>query len=179
MDISKTVAFLSLLSASFTGNAINADHWGPLRDIGAYGLVGVALAMPAYKGDWHGFEQAAYSVATTSGLGLVGKSLIDEARPDHSGHDSFPSNHTANAFAAATTINLRYSDKSAWPAYGIAVLVGVGRVQANKHYWKDVFAGAVMGSLTSWVFTETFDKNVHVVPWAGQNKIGLTLSMLW
>ena len=76
-------------------------------------------------------------------------------------------------------MNLRYGWKFGLPAYGIATLVGVGRVQADKHYWKDVLAGALIGSLAGWVFTDPFDDSVQVVPWTGVNEAGLTISINW
>jgi membrane-associated phospholipid phosphatase len=107
MYIIKSCSLLTLLWVSFAVNALSTDDWESFSDIGAIGLVGVALAIPVYKGDWEGFRQAGYSVVTASGVGLLGKSLIGAERPDKNGNDSFPSNHTANAFAAATTLNLR------------------------------------------------------------------------
>ena len=175
----KSALLFALLLASFSLKASSTDDWEMISDIGAYGLVGVALAVPALKSDWEGFKQASYSIATATAVGLLGKSLIDEERPDKSDNNSFPSNHTANSFAAATTLNLRYGWKAGFPAYGIATLVGVGRVKAEKHYWKDVIAGAVIGSLSGWVFTDAFDKNVQVVPWAGLNEAGLTVAINW
>ncbi len=179
MNIRKSVSLFTLLLVSLSVNASNSDNWETFSDVGAFGLVGVALALPAYKDDWEGFKQAGYSVITAAGVGLIGKSLIDAERPDKSGNDSFPSNHTANAFAAATTLNFRYGWKIGFPAYGIATLVGVGRVQADKHYWKDVLAGALIGSLAGWVFTDSFDDSVRVVPWAGINEAGITVSINW
>jgi membrane-associated phospholipid phosphatase len=175
----KPAFLLTLLFPSYTANASSTDDWDTITDIGAYGLVGVALVVPAFKRDWEGFKQAGYSIVIATGVGLLGKTLIDEERPDKSGNNSFPSNHTSNAFAAATTLNLRYGWKAGFPAYGVATLVGYGRVQAKKHYWKDVLAGAVIGSLSGWVFTDAFDENVQVVPWAGINGAGLTVEVNW
>jgi membrane-associated phospholipid phosphatase len=168
-----------LLLVSLSANASSSENWETFSDVGAIGLVGVALGLPAYKSDWKGFKQAGYSIVTASVVGLAGKSLIDAERPDKSGNDSFPSNHTANAFAAATTLNLRYGWEFGVPAYGIATLVGVGRVQADKHYWEDVLAGALIGSVAGWLFTEPYDDSVQVVPWAGRHEAGLTVSMNW
>jgi len=179
MELIKSALLFALLLASVPVNASNADDWDTVSDIGAYGLVGVALAVPAFKEDWEGFKQAGFSIVTASAVGLLGKALIDEERPDKSDNNSFPSNHTANAFAAATTLNLRYGWKAGFPAYGVAALVGVGRVQAEKHYWKDVLAGAVIGSLSGWIFTDAFDENVQVVPWAGVGVAGLNLAVNW
>lgn len=179
MNSIKVVPLLGLIWMSFSVSASGSDIWETVSDIGAYGLVGTALAIPVYNGDRVGFRQAGFSVATATGVGLIGKYIIEDERPDGSGNDSFPSNHTANAFAAATTLNVRYGWEIGFPAYGMAALVGVGRVQADKHYWKDVLAGAAIGSLSGWVFTDVFDENVKVVPWAGSNEAGLTVSITW
>ena len=179
MNLRISVSLLTLLLLPLSANASGSDNWETFSDVGAYGLVGVALLLPVYKDDWDGFKQAGYSVVTASGASLAGKSLIDAERPDESGNDSFPSATTANAFAAATTLNLRYGWEVGFPAYGIAALVGAGRVQADKHYWKDVFAGALIGSLAGWAFTDAFDDSVQIVPWAGRYEAGLTVSINW
>ena len=179
MSILKPSSLLMLLWISSPVNASSSDDWETFSDIGAYGLVGVALALPAYKGDWEGFRQAGYSVVTAAGVGLLGKSLIDAERPDESGNDSFPSNHTANAFAAATTLNIRYGWEVSFPAYGVATLVGIGRVKADKHYWKDVLAGAAIGSLSGWIFTDSFDDTIQIVPWAESDEAGLMVTISW
>jgi len=179
MYLRKSVSLLTLLLLPLSANASSSDNWETFSDVGTYGLVIVALALPAYKDDWEGFKQAGYSVVTASGVSLAGKTLIDAERPDGSGNDSFPSAHTANAFAAATTLNIRYGWEVGLPAFGIATLVGVGRVQAGTHYWKDVLAGALIGSLSGWAFTDSFDDSVQVVPWAGRYGAGLTVSINW
>ncbi len=175
----KQVALLGLSCVSLSVSATGSDGWELISDIGAYGLVGAALATPAYKEDWQGFRQAAYSIATASAVGLVGKVTIDAERPDKSGNDSFPSNHTANAFASATTLNIRYGWQVGLPAYGVATLVGVGRVQADKHYWQDVAVGAAIGSLSGWLFTDKFDESVQLTPWATTKGAGLSVTYVW
>ncbi|GGK57460.1 hypothetical protein GCM10011405_01960 [Rufibacter glacialis] len=63
---------------------------------------------------------------------------------------SFPSSHTSNAFAAATAIASVYHDHRWIPqaAYGVATLVGLSRINDNKHWASDVLAGAAVGYLT-------------------------------
>lgn len=59
---------------------------------------------------------------------------------------SFPSLHTATAFALATTIYLH--DKKIGSVYLIAALIiGLFRVIANVHYPIDIFGGMLLGSL--------------------------------
>lgn len=172
------ISFLSvLLWASFSVQASNRDNWNRFSNVGAYGLVGVSLALPAYNRDWEGFKQAGFSVVTASGIGLIGKSTVNEERPDLSSNDSFPSNHTANSFAAATTLNLRYGWQVGFPAYAVATLVGVSRVEANRHHWNDVIVGALIGSFSGWYFTDAVNDNVRIVPWGGSKEAGVTLSI--
>ena len=57
---------------------------------------------------------------------------------------SFPSAHTAVAFAIAVTVWLH--DRSVGYVFILlAVLVGVGRILANVHYPIDIIGGAVVG----------------------------------
>lgn len=60
---------------------------------------------------------------------------------------SFPSGHTAGAFAAATVFAKEYRNKP-WVkvlAYGSASLIGASRITENKHWVSDVLAGAALG----------------------------------
>lgn len=174
-----SAALVGLLLAALPVQADNASFWKISSDIGAYGLVGTALAVPVGQGDWIGLAQAGLSVATATGIGLLGKALLDVERPDQSGDDGFPSNHAANSFAAATTLHRRYGWKLGFPAYGVAALVGAGRIQADKHYWADVCAGAAIGVFAGWLFTEAFDGTVKIVPWASRREAGLALAINW
>jgi membrane-associated phospholipid phosphatase len=73
------------------------------------------------------------------------KQAVRKQRPDASGWDSFPSDSSATAFAAASAINIRYGWEYGLPAYAAAVFVGYSRVAAEKHDWGDVAAGALLG----------------------------------
>lgn len=173
----KSAALLLFIGVAYLSGASDRDAWEIVGNIGVYGLVGTAAAVPVYTGDWEGLKQAIFSVASASAAGLAGKAVIDAERPDGSGHDSFPSNHTANAFAAATMLTLRYGREFALPAYGIAALTGVARVEADKHYWKDVAAGAAIGLIAGWIFTRSFSENIHIAGWAGMRRAGITVSI--
>lgn len=63
----------------------------------------------------------------------------------HSGW-SFPSNHAANNFALARTIQI-LAPTYAIPAYGFASLVAFSRVYVGVHYPSDVLGGGVVGFL--------------------------------
>jgi membrane-associated phospholipid phosphatase len=58
---------------------------------------------------------------------------------------SFPSGHTASAFAFATAVGQRIP--ALWiPLRGLALLVGYSRIHTGVHYPGDVVAGAVVGT---------------------------------
>lgn len=92
---------------------------------------------------------------TVTGL----KHLVNEERPDGTSNNSFPSGHTATAFAGAEFLWQEYKHKSIW--YGIAgytVAAGTGafRMYNNRHWLTDVAAGAGIGILSTkvayWLF---------------------------
>lgn len=73
-------------------------------------------------------------------------------RPDSSHHNSFPSGHTAQAFAGAALLSQEYGYRYKWVpwvAYGMATSVGVLRIANNKHYLSDVLMGAGLGILST------------------------------
>jgi len=57
---------------------------------------------------------------------------------------SFPSNHAANSFAAATLFAFVYPRKS-WIYFTLASMVAFSRVYVGVHYPFDVIAGALLG----------------------------------
>jgi membrane-associated phospholipid phosphatase len=58
---------------------------------------------------------------------------------------SFPSGHASTAFTLAAVAERHFGWKVGLPAYSVAGLVAVSRLQRNKHYLSDVIAGATLG----------------------------------
>ena len=59
---------------------------------------------------------------------------------------SFPSGHTAQAFAAATVYSEQYPHwYVAVPAYSVAAFTGYSRLHASKHWLSDIVGGSMMG----------------------------------
>ena len=72
--------------------------------------------------------------------------------PDGTDNKSFPSGHTAAAFAGAAVLDKEYRKVSPWisvAGYAVATTVAVDRVCRNHHHWHDVAAGAAIGLLST------------------------------
>lgn len=110
-------------------------------------LIGLASVLPVVSGSDSATAKAArrydgviVAIAVTS---LI-KETVHEWRPDRSDARSFPSGHTAAAFALAGALS-EEKPKQKWLYLGLAALVGWARVDSDKHYWHDVVAGAAIG----------------------------------
>lgn len=77
---------------------------------------------------------------------------------------SFPSGHTAVAFAAATVYALEYKDKPWVPifAYSAASLIGFSRITENKHWATDVLAGAALGYLSGKLVVNNYHRYARI-----------------
>jgi hypothetical protein len=92
------------------------------------------------------------------------KNVTRELRPDGSARNSFPSGHTAQAFAGATLLSEEYKDRISWmpySAYGLASTVGIMRMANNRHYISDVLVGAGLG-----IFSMKMAYWTHQYKWA-------------
>lgn len=124
--------------------------------------VPVAMAVAAWiKNDKGLLKDAIYVGTSVAGTFVVTygmKYLFDRERPyekypdrvhaySHESSPSFPSGHTATAFALATSLSLRYPK---WyviaPTTLWACSVGVSRMNEGVHYPSDVLAGAAIGA---------------------------------
>lgn len=80
------------------------------------------------------------------------KSITNVGRPDHTSNNSFPSGHTAVAFAGAEFLYQEYKDQSIWygvAGYAVATGTGIFRMYNNRHWLTDVAAGAGIGILST------------------------------
>ena len=87
------------------------------------------------------------------------KKITAVQRPDGGAYTSFPSGHTAEAFANAELMRQEYKDVSPWygvAGYVMAATTGYLRMYNNKHWLSDVVAGAGVGivstKLAYWIY---------------------------
>jgi membrane-associated phospholipid phosphatase len=100
------------------------------------------------------------------------KRITAVPRPDTQELTSFPSGHTAQAFATATFMAREYGHKNIWysiGAYTMATGVGAMRVMNNRHWMSDVMVGAGIGILSTNLAYLT-----HQHRWGKKNKSNQT-----
>ena len=154
----------------------NPHGWGEASSVGRDLLIGAALGVPAIRGDWRGDLEAGGSLLLATGISYGLKHTIPEERPDHSSRRSFPSGHSADAFAAAATLENRYGWKAGLPAFALAGFVATARVEARKHHWYDSVAGAAIGTGSGFLLTSRHDARVKFVPWGDSTGGGIALA---
>lgn len=147
-------------------------------------IIAVALPVATLAGvlavqDWQGLKQAAFTALTAGGLTVILKYSVKEWRPDYSNHHSFPSLHSATAFATAAFLQRRYGWKFGAPAYALATYTAIGRVLAKKHHWWDCVVGAAIGAGSAYIYTRPWAKKheLSIMPAVGDARIGFVASM--
>jgi undecaprenyl-diphosphatase len=140
---------LDVAMRRLSGAADNSGLW--------FGIA-AALALGGGAPGRRAARQGVASLALASGFAnLVAKPLTTRRRPDREElavlarrqvpmprTSSFPSGHTASAFAFATGAGQIAPALSA-PLRALATLVGYSRVHTGVHYPADVLAGAFIG----------------------------------
>lgn len=89
------------------------------------------------------------SFLLSSGVELCIKQIFHIARPVGNAlvaatNYSFPSGHSANAFALAMTLYF-YDKRIGIPALIFAVIIGISRIFVGAHWPSDVLVGAALG----------------------------------
>ncbi len=139
------LACVWMASSAVAGTGLT---WAKGSDLLAVGLPALAAGSAWGQGDTEGVKQLTLTLATAMGTAEVLKNTVHSTRPDGSDNKSFPSGHTAVAFAAVRFMDKRYGEQmtpyTPW-LYAAAGMTGVARVQADKHRWRDVLAGGALG----------------------------------
>jgi membrane-associated phospholipid phosphatase len=133
-----------------------------------------SAAVLAIAGGRSGRRAAAMGVAslgvTATVANVVVKPLGRRPRPDRNAPDvplarhvpmpdsgSFPSGHSAAAFAFATGVG-QVLPAAAVPLRGLATVVAYSRVHTGVHYPADVVAGAILGTALAQLTTKTCER---------------------
>tara|TARA_R110002073_G_scaffold128999_1_gene275006 strand:- start:59268 stop:59804 length:537 start_codon:yes stop_codon:yes gene_type:complete len=110
------------------------------------------------KPTWQFVKAFSVSFATTQAF----KRIINKSRPDGGVH-AFPSGHTSASFTGAAFLERRFGWKIGIPAYILASYVGWSRIYSKKHDGWDVFAGAIVGIGSSYLFAKPYqEKKLNV-----------------
>lgn len=139
--------------------------WGNVGKAMPVALVGAAGAAIAFGDDrlQNIGIISLQSVAAAVGVSVGAKYIVGRARPGEEqgpwsqvgsngkrSDASFPSGHSAIAFAAVTPFAQEYD--APW-LYGVAALGAAGRVANRQHWVSDVVAGSVVGyAMGSWLW---------------------------
>ncbi len=77
-------------------------------------------------------------------------------------YHSFPSGHTAGAFAFCLMLSLLLRDKH-WSIvfFALALLVGISRIYLLQHFMRDVYAGSLVAVISTSVFYLTFVRSSY------------------
>jgi len=106
------------------------------------------------------------------------KYTFGKQRPgDRNNYVSFPSGHTATAFATATSLTYAYGWKAGLVAYPLAAFVGASRMADDMHWLSDVVAGAFVGIIVGRATqNDSAQSSSLVVPVFERGTIGLNYS---
>lgn len=161
LAIVSTGAALAALATTFedpaaTARALDRAPWDPPADIGNVYGNGLLLSTGAVAlwtgGAWSGdvnLRDAGFDAVRSLGVTFAAvaalKLALRRTRPD-GGAYSFPSGHSAGAFAVAPVLARHFGRRVAVPAYVLAVMTGMGRLEDRRHYLSDVVFGAALGT---------------------------------
>ncbi len=105
------------------------------------------------------------------------KFAVRRERPDGSNDKSFPSGHSASAFATATVLQRHYGWRIGVPAYAMGGYIALARMAWNRHHATDVVMGAGFGIASARTVTMSVAKSkfsVGVRPEAGGASVNFT-----
>lgn len=93
-------------------------------------------------------------------------------------YDAFFSGHTVTAWSVATVIAKMYNRSFIVPAlcYSLATLAGLSNVTEDKHWYSDVFVGAVIGYAIGRFVVKKRWQRVNIAPYIQHDKIGLSIN---
>jgi membrane-associated phospholipid phosphatase len=129
------------------------------RSVLWFGIAAGLAALGGPRGRRAALAGAAAIAATSAAANLGFKTTLVRGRPDRAAaavaksrhvhmpnSTSFPSGHSASAFAFATAVS-EVLPPASTPLHGLAAAVAYSRVHTGVHYPGDVVAGSLLGSV--------------------------------
>jgi hypothetical protein len=147
-------------------------------DVLRFAMPASALGYSLIIKDFDGAKSWCWSVGSVVVLTEGLKYAVGRPRPYQNPDErglSFPSGHTAWAFAGAAYWQRRYGWKTGAPAYALAAAVGYSRVWSKHHYWSDVIAGAAVGIAVPYIFTKPYGYEKVQINVGGGDYINLSV----
>ena len=194
MPLSGITAGLFVTDSDFSRhlsqNPTTISHYNTLSNAGVGALVGGAggmwlLGRASHNEHWSetGFlagEAALNSLVLAEGM----KYSFGRQRPDEGngqffqGGVSFPSEHAAAAWSVAGVVAHEYPGTfTKILAYGLASLVDISRVKAQKHFPSDVVVGTMIGNLVAQnIYSRHHDPEIGGEAWRSISQIFRTHS---
>ena len=169
MKALKASIFALLLSTSI----LRSDSIKTSGDVLLVAIPTLSFLYSYYQDDRQGQEELGKSLLATTLATYALKFSIKEERPNHKNSRSFPSGHSAITFSSASFLHKRYGLDIAAPAYLGAAWTAYSRVESKYHYTKDVLAGALIGTISSYFLTTKFD-GATIRPIFENNQIGIS-----
>jgi membrane-associated phospholipid phosphatase len=176
------------MSRHISHNPTTLSHYNTLSDAAVGGLLGGAGAMwllshPKHNSHWRetGFlagEAVVNSLVVVEGM----KYPLGRERPYqgdgsgpffHGGSTSFPSEHSAAAWAAAGVVAHEYPGPlSKILVYSLASLVDYSRYRAHQHFPSDIFVGSLIGNMVAeGVYIQHHDAELGGAAWEPLGKL--------
>jgi len=167
-----------------TNPALN-DAMAPGNTYGAFSTQ-VILGVGMYAGGWFAKQDR----LARAGADIMRAQLLSQIyvqaikysaqreRPDKSDSLSFPSGHSASAFATAGVLQRHYGWRVGVPAFAVAGYVATARVHDNRHYLSDVIFGGAMGIASErTVSLHSGRYGIQIAPTGGSGSVGVVVGV--
>ncbi len=157
-----------------SGNALGQFAFQATAGLATYG---VSKAIGNKKGAMVGRDIVRAQILSQALVQAV-KFSVRRPRPDASNNKSFPSGHSASAFATATVLHRHYGWKIGVPAYALGGYVALARMAWNRHHATDIVMGAGFGIASARTVTMSMGKarfNVGVQPQVGGASVNFSM----
>ncbi len=175
-DKTSKILTFALIGAAVTAlETVDTETVEDVGDVLQLALPLAALGATYLADDRQGRRDFLKSTGTSTLSVLLLKEVLEKARPNAEGLNSFPSGHTAAAFSGASFLNLRYGARWGAPALVLAGYTGASRIYAEKHFLDDVISGMSISLLANRYFAFPIAEDLEVVPLAGDEGTGLAL----